>query len=239
MSIQVFSVYSVEMVFCPFLCWVTYFLAIQLSSLYINSSNVWFADIFYHSVGSLFALFFLCCAEVFQFNEIPSVYFCFVACIFRAISPKKHRLDQCRNTFPLSFPNTIMVSGLTFKSSTHFQLIFTDGVNQGPVSFFCQQKTSFYSSIQFSHSVMSDSVIPWTAACQASLSITNSWSLLRLLSIESVMPANHLILCRPLLLLLQSFPASGWFPMSWFFTSGGQSTGVSASASVLPMNIQD
>ena len=67
---------------------------------------------------------------------------------------------------------------------------------------------------------------PWTAACQASLSITNSLSLLKLTSIESVMPSNHLILCRPLLSRLQSFPASGSFPMSQLFTSGGQSTGV-------------
>ena len=83
---------------------------------------------------------------------------------------------------------------------------------------------------------------PRTAAHQASLSITNSQSLLKLImSIELVMPSNHLILCRPLLLFscLQSFPASGSFPKSQFFVSGGQSTGVSASASVLPMNIQD
>ena len=53
------------------------------------------------------------------------------------------------------------------------------------------------------------------------------------------MPSNHLILCLPLLLCLQSFPASGSFPVSQFFKSGGQSIGVSASASVLPMNIQD
>ena len=59
------------------------------------------------------------------------------------------------------------------------------------------------------------------------------------MSIESVMPSNHLILCRPLLLLLQLFPASGSFLMSQFFPSGGQSTGVSASTSVLPMNTQD
>ena len=50
-------------------------------------------------------------------------------------------------------------------------------------------------------------VTPWTAACQASLSITNSWSLLKLMSIESVMPSNHLILCRPLLLLPSIFPS--------------------------------
>ena len=82
-------------------------------------------------------------------------------------------------------------------------------------------------------------VMPWTAAWQASLSITNSWSLLKPMSIKSVMPSNHLILCHPLCSCLQSFPASGSFPMSLLFVSGEQSIGVSASTSVLPMNIQD
>ena len=80
---------------------------------------------------------------------------------------------------------------------------------------------------------------PWTVACQAFLSITNSGSLLRLTSIESVIPSNHLILCQPLLLLPSIFPSIRSFPTSQFFASGGQSIGVSASASVLPMNIQD
>ena len=80
---------------------------------------------------------------------------------------------------------------------------------------------------------------PWTAAPQASLSITNSQSLLKLMSIKSLMSSYHLILCHPLLLRLQSSPASGSFPMSQFFPSGGQSIGASASVSVLPMNIQD
>ena len=53
---------------------------------------------------------------------------------------------------------------------------------------------------------------PWTAACQASLSITNSWSLLKLMSIESVMPSNHLVLCRPLLFLSAIFPSISVFP---------------------------
>ena len=82
-------------------------------------------------------------------------------------------------------------------------------------------------------------VTPWTAAHQAFLSFTISWSLLKLMSIESLMPSNHLILCHPVLPLCpQSFPASGSFPLSQFFTSGGQSTGASASASVLAINIQ-
>ena len=73
---------------------------------------------------------------------------------------------------------------------------------------------------------------PRTAARHTSLSITNSQSLLKLMSIELVMPSNQS-------LDLPSFPASGSFPMSQFLTSGGQSTGASASASDLPMNIQD
>ena len=77
---------------------------------------------------------------------------------------------------------------------------------------------------------------PWTAACQASLSITNSPSLLKLMSIELVMPSNHLIFCHPLFSFrLQSFPASGSFEMSQFFPSGGQSIGV-FSFSISPSN---
>ena len=66
-------------------------------------------------------------------------------------------------------------------------------------------------SDQFSHSVMSDSATPWTAACQTSLSINNSRSLLKLMSIESMMPFNHLILCHPLLLLPSVFPSISVF----------------------------
>ena len=88
-------------------------------------------------------------------------------------------------------------------------------------------------SVQFSHSDASNSATPCTAECQGSLSITNSWSMLRLLSTESVMAFNHLILCCPLLLLPSE---SGSFPVSQFFESGGQSFEISASASVLPVN---
>ena len=64
-------------------------------------------------------------------------------------------------------------------------------------------------------------------------------SLLKLMSIELVMPSNHLILCHPLLLCFQSSPAPGSFQVNQFFASGGQSIEVSTSASVLPMKIQD
>ena len=82
-------------------------------------------------------------------------------------------------------------------------------------------------------------VTPWTAACQASLPITNSSSLLRLMSIKLVMPSSHLILCHPRLLLLAIFPSISHQVISQFFASGGQRIGAPASASVLPMNIQD
>ena len=111
---------------------------------------------------------------------------------------------------------------------------------------FCPHQTFLYkccpqfSIVQFSCSVVSDSLPPHGLQYgQASLSITNSQSLLKLVSIESVMPSNHLILFRPLLLPPSIFPVSGSFPMSQFFTPCGQSIGISASASVLPMNIQD
>ena len=68
--------------------------------------------------------------------------------------------------------------------------------------------SEYLSSVQFSHSVVSDSLwSPWIVAHQASLSITNSQSLLNLMSIESVMPSNHLSLCHPLLLLPSVFPS--------------------------------
>ena len=79
---------------------------------------------------------------------------------------------------------------------------------------------------------------PWIAALQASLSITNSRSSLRLMSIESVMPSSHLILCRPLSCCPQSLPVSESFPMSQLFAWGGPSTGVSALASFLPKKSQ-
>ena len=97
----------------------------------------------------------------------------------------------------------------------------------------------YVSSVQFSRSVVSDSATPWTAAHQPSLSTTNScpspssfplsqWCLPTISS--SVVPFSS---------CLQTFPASGSFPMSQFFPPGSQSIGVSASASVLPMNTQD
>ena len=82
-------------------------------------------------------------------------------------------------------------------------------------------------------------VTPWTAECQASLSITNSQGLLKLMSIESVMPSKHLILCHPLLLLPSIFPIIRVFSNESDLCIRCQSIGAWASVSVPPMNIQD
>ena len=103
--------------------------------------------------------------------------------------------------------------------------------------FYVLRPNNTFSSVQ-SLSCVRIIATPWITARQASLSITNSQSSLKLMSIESVMPSCHLILSSP------SPPAPNpsqhqSFPMSQLFAWGGQSIGVSASASVLPMNTQD
>ena len=95
-------------------------------------------------------------------------------------------------------------------------------------------RMNWFSSVQ-SLSRVPLFVTPWTAARQASLSLTNSRSLLKLMSIELVMPSNHLILCHPFSSSLQSFPPSGSFQMSQFFASGGQII-ESFSFSISPSN---
>ena len=95
------------------------------------------------------------------------------------------------------------------------------------------------SSVQFSCCCVQLFATPWAAALQASLSITNSWSLLKLMSIQSVMPSNHLIFCHLRLLLPSIFPSIRVFSNKSVLPSGGQSIGASAVASILPVNIQD
>ena len=110
--------------------------------------------------------------------------------------------------------------GVLFQGSTH---IILKNIHNSPVK---------QVSIQFSCSVMSDSATPWPAALQASLSITNSGACSN--SCPSSQWCHPTISCSvaPFSSCLQSFPASGPFPMSQLFASGGQSIGVSASASV-------
>ena len=98
---------------------------------------------------------------------------------------------------------------------------------------------SLFSSAQFSHSAASHSLWPHGMQHARPPWPTPTPRAYSLMSIMSVMPSNHLILCCPLLLPPSIFPASGSFQMSQLFISGGQSIGVSVSTSVLPMNIQD
>ena len=113
------------------------------------------------------------------------------------------------------------------------------------VRLFMAEPPGKHSNFQFSsvqslrHLSVQLVVTQWTAARQASLSVTNSRSPPKLKSTELVMPSNHLILCCPLFLLPSVFPASGSFQMSRLLASGAQSIGVSASTPVLPVNTQD
>ena len=107
-----------------------------------------------------------------------------------------------------------------------------------PLSQNLMSHKTFLSSVQlFSHVQLF--ATPWTSTRQASLSITNSRSPPKPMSIELVMPSNHLFLCRPLLHLPQYFPASGSLPMSQLFASNAKNIGSSVSTSVFPMNTQD
>ena len=125
------------------------------------------------------------------------------------------------SVLPMFSSRSFIVSGLTSRYLFHFEFIFV------------------FSSVQLLSHVQLF-VTPWTAACQASLSITNSQSLPEFMSIRLVMPFNHLILCHPLLLPPSIFPSIRVFsnesvlciswPKYWNF---------SFSVSVLPMNIQD
>ena len=91
----------------------------------------------------------------------------------------------------------------------------------------------------FSRSIVPNSLRPHRLQHARLPVLTISQSLLKLMPIESMKPSSHLILCCPFSSCLQSFPASGSFPMTGLFASDGQNIWVSASASVLPMNNQD
>ena len=100
-------------------------------------------------------------------------------------------------------------------------------------------QSTWSGTVQFSHSVISDFTTPWAAACQAYLSITNSRSMLKVMSIELVMPSNHLVLCHPLLLLPSIFPSIRVFANDSVLSIRWPKYWNSASSSVHSMNIQD
>ena len=105
------------------------------------------------------------------------------------------------------------------------------------ISYWLVSSTQFSSVQLFSH--VRFFATPWTAACQASLSIINYRRSPKPMSFESVMPSSHLILCHPLLLLPSIFPSIRVFSNESALPISGQSIGVSASTSFLPVNTQD
>ena len=152
---------------------------------------------------------------------------------------KNHHSQKADDGKSLRLAGQWGVIGVGFGvAPTHLQLYFlSQRKHHGIMSWHngmwqCLHETDW---VQFSHSVESDSATPWITARQASLSITNSRAC------SNSCPSSRW--CHPTVVpfssCFQSFPASGSFQMSQFFTSGGQSTGISLSASVLPMNIQD
>ena len=144
-------------------------------------------------------------------------------------------LPSAHNSFLLTSGNinTAYYTGFKWKASKVEMSVFISGISLADL-----EDWFLFSSVQLLSCVQLCAT-PWTVAHQASMSITNSLSLLKLRSIKLVMPSNHLILCRSFLLPPSIFLSIRVFFMSQFFTSGGQSIGVSASASVLLMNIQN
>ena len=141
----------------------------------------------------------------------------------KLILPTKHQFQITH-----AYLYYLLESSILEKEGLHFTQLFNCS----------SEETNQFSSFQ-SLSCVWLFATPWTAACQASLSITNSWSLLKLMSTESVMPSNHLILCHPLFLLPSIFPNNRVFSSESLFRFRYQIIGVSASASVLPMTVQD
>ena len=146
------------------------------------------------------------------------------------ISSEMNYKDTINNTLYLSWVNTFFILWWLWRNKT--------------VLFGFQADVTNYHKLDGFNSVQSLSrawlfASPWTAACQASLSIINSRNSPKFMSIELVMPSKHLIVHHPLLLPPPIFPRTGRFPISQFFISGSQSIGASTSTSVLPANIQD
>ena len=190
-----------------------------------------------------FPLFHSYCWKLMSFFKIDRSAYRFISLSI----PQK--IDFYFIDFPLLFLSFkfyffLFTLGFTCSFSSFFSKVLTKTVNfllsTALVAFHkfrCVVFSFSFTSVQSLSRCLTVFVTPSTAARQASLSITNSRSLLKLMCIISVMPSNHLILCVPFSSCLQCFPASGSFPVGQFFTSGGHSIGTSAS--VLPMNIQN
>ena len=144
-----------------------------------------------------------------------------------------------QSAFCLYFPQGFRVSSFTLRSVNYLEFIFVLVLGSEKWNISCcisKQGCHQYSSVTQSCPTLCG---PINCSTPGLLSITSSRSLLKLMSIKLVMPSSYLILCCPLLLLPPIPPNIRFFQMSHLFAWGGQSTGVSASASVPPMNTQD
>ena len=171
--------------------------------------------------------------------------------IYSQICTQIHSCTECSSLkypegLPLvSLPHLdISMAEILFTSLSRSQILRNSSLSDFPRLFFFFLLLLLIISFYSSQSVQSLSPVwlfetPWTAAHQSSLSITNSCSLLKLMSIESVMPSNHLILCRPLLLLPSIFPSIRVFSNESVLCIRWPSAVVSPSESILPMNIYD
>ena len=140
---------------------------------------------------------------------------------------RKHRIIMFYQNFTMTHPSCMALHGMSHSSTElHKPLRYNNAVIHVSVSVQLLCRVRFFAT-------------PRTAACQASLSITISQSLLKLMSLGLVLPSTISSSVIPFSSCSQSFPTSGSFQMSQLFASGSQSIGVSASASVLPMNTQD
>ena len=159
-------------------------------------------------------------------TKLKYTYITNVSHLVMSNSLQPHGLYPARLLFPWNSPSKNTGVG---SYSLLQQIFLTQGLNPGLLHYrqtlyhLSKQRSPKlkyqFSTVQFL-SCIQLFVTPWTAACQASLSITNQQKLFRLMYIESVMPSNHLILCVPFSSCLQSFPASESFPMRQFFTLG-------------------
>ena len=168
----------------------------------------------------------------------------------------QHTRPPCPSPTPGVYPNSCLLGQWCHPTISSSVVPFSSHLQSFPASGSFQMSQLFTSggqsiAVQFSPSVASDSLQPHesqharplcpspTPRVHSNSCPSSQWCHRVGDAIESVMPSSHLILCHPLSSCLQSLPTSGSFPMSQLFAWGGQSIGVSASASVLPMNTQD
>ena len=197
-------------------------------------SNSWPLSRWCHSTISSFAVLFSSCPKSFPVSGSFLMN--------QPFTSGGQSIGASASVLPVDIQGwfSLGLTGLISLQSKELSRVFSNTTIQKHQLFSAQPSLwSNFSSVQLLSHVWLVMTTPWTAARQATVSTSNSLNLLKLMSIELVMPSNHLILCQPLLLLPSIFPSIKVFSNESVLPISGQSIGVSASASVLPMNIQD